>query len=72
MTITTRFDVGDTVYKPFNEYIRAYIVTDIHLHVFNEDAIQVLYKLTRNTNTQYPSGGELSDVQEFDISKDPE
>ena len=71
MTITTRFSPGDTVYRQYNNHTIAHTVDIVNI-VAIEGLTTVTYKLTRNTNTQYPSGGELSNVQEFKISKDPE
>ena len=71
MFISTKFASGDTVYRKYNNHILAHTVEMVKVMAV-ENTIVITYNLTRNLNTQYPSGGDLPDVQEYDILKDPE
>lgn len=71
MTITTKFSPGDTVYRQFNGHTLAHTVDMVKI-VAIEHHTNVLYHLTRNIYTSYPSGGDVSNVTEHSISKDPE
>ena len=71
MTITTRFRPGDTVYRQYNNHILAHTVDAVNIQAV-EDIIVITYTLTRNTHTQYPSGGNIPIIGEQQLYKDPE
>ena len=69
MVIYTKYSIGDTVFK-YEPQLLAYKVASIHI-VLTPKLKSLRYNLTRNAGLGYPSGGDLSDVMEDEIHRDP-
>ena len=70
MDITTKFNIGDTCYLSDPQWL-AYTVYAITVHIDNSTNTSIVYNLTRNLNTDYPSGGDKSAVSESTLVTTP-
>lgn len=71
MQYNVKFEPGNTVYRKFKGKTLAHIVTQVNI-VSTIEYTHVNYHITRNTETGYPSGGNLSYVEEELLTRNPE